>query len=698
MTSAEKECLKAYNGFKRIRDFSKEIPNCVWDMEIKLPAPPKNPASIANWGETKKKRKFPYHDRDLIKEIDNLPTSDQRRKSFIDEEWNRRQNGFWFYNGDKLEWINGHYYMTLQYWLIPIEDQDGESANPKFVDMQRDLNLAIWWCKQDKDTTGLAYLGSRRSGKTVIGLSNGYWDTTERYNAICGIQSKTDPDAKGCLLKLVSSWQKLPQFLKPVDTGYTTVSRELLFAEPQRKDSKGKAREYKEVLNSKIVAFSSKETAMDGQRTTWQFQDEFGKREDSDAAKTQRITKICCVVNSKVVGFAFWATTVEELTKGGGEAAKIIWNDSDIKRKNKNGRTPSTMYRLFFPAEYGMFEGDGFIDEWGYSDMKKAAEWIDREEEGQEGEALLDWKRKYPRNVNDCFSVPRSSNTYSQRKLFEQYLYNESKAGVEDPIVRGTFYWQGGIKDTEVIFKPDPDGRWLVAWHPPQEDRNRYELKSNQRWPTRDFCKTGCDPFSHAQTVEKGSEGASATILENHWKYPKMKMAWVCTYLHRPAHPTDFYEDMIMQCVYYSSPFLAENIKYDILEHFHRRGYDGFCLYNPLDPEWQKAWLKGQRGLATTHKDVREALMSITQAHIMDYIGHNEEDDSYGFCPFKDIIEQWQKFEPNNWTPYDMAVATGLALIATKKPKKAIELKFGKNDWLPKFNNSGKISKIIRNF
>jgi len=90
--------------------------------------------------------------------------------------------------------------------------------------------------------------------------------------------------------------------------------------------------------------------------------------------------------------------------------------------------------------------------------------------------------------------------------------------------------------------------------------------------------------------------------------------------------------------------------------------------------------------------------MSITQAHIMDYIGHNEEDDSYGFCPFKDIIEQWQKFEPNNWTPYDMAVATGLALIATKKPKKAIELKFGKNDWLPKFNNSGKISKIIRNF
>jgi hypothetical protein len=692
MTKAERECKKAHKEFQKVRDFSKEIPYCIWNLEITLPDPPVDPTTIANYGLPKVDRKFPYHSREYIEKIDSLPRTDQTRKDFIDEEWRRRREGFWWYNGDKLEWINGHYYMTLQYWLIPIEDLDGASSNPKFVDMQRDLNLAIWWCKQDMECTGLAYVGTRRSGKTAFGLANGYWDTTEKYNAHFGIQSKTDPDAKDCLLKLVASWQKLPTFLKPTDTGYTTVSRELAFAEPQRKDSKGKVREYKDVLNSRIYAYSSKERAMDGKRTTYQFQDEWGKREESDAAKTQEISKICCVINSKVVGFAFWATTVETMGNGDeNKAAKKLWGKSDQLDKNENNRTKSTMYHLFFPAEYGMFEGDGFVDEWGYSNMTKAAEWLNKEEKHLEGEDLMAWKRKYPRNINEAFSIHKGGNTYNQRKLYEQYKYNEDIH--VSPIVRGTFYREGGDMDGDVVFKPDPEGKCLVAWHPPAEDRNKYELKGSHRYPTREFCKIGCDPFSHAQTVDKGSLGAAMVILEKHYAFPKMKMAWVCQYLHRPAHPTEFYEDMIMISQYYSAHFLAENIKYDVLEHFHRRGYDGYCLYNPLDPDHQKAWLKGQRGVATTSKDVREAMMSITQAHIMDYIGHDEETDNYGFCPFNDLVSQWQNFEPDNWTPYDLAVAAGMTLIATKKPKKVAEGGYKPSDWFQKFNNKGTISR-----
>jgi len=580
--------------------------------------------------------------------------------------------------------------MTLQYWLIPIEDLDGGFGNPKFIDLHRDISYAIWWARKSGIYTGLAYLGGRRSGKTVLGMSHGYWDTTERYNALFGIQSKTDPDSKSVLLKLVSSWQRLPKFLKPIDTGYSTVSRELVFAEPQKRNTKGERKEYKDVLNSRIIAYPSTETAMDGARTTFQFQDEFGKRVDSDAYRTQQISKICCTVGKRVVGFAFWATTVEEMEKGGGDAAKKIWDASNPQKINSNGRTTSTMIRLFFPAEYGMIEGN-FIDEWGYSNTKEAAEWLDAEEKVLEGSDLMDWKRKFPRKIEDCFSIRSIANNYNQRKLYEQYMFSIKLDHISQPI-RGNFMWEGGIKDTNVVFVPNQDGKWLVAWMPPEEDRNKKELFGSQWKPTRDYCKTGADPFAHRQVTSKGSMGAAYTILKKHHKYPKMNMAWVCQYLARTNHPHEQAEDMLMQCVFYSSYFLCEKNIYGVLDYFHKRGYDGYCLFNPLDPDSVKKRINGYRGMPMTGSDVGEALSNITQAHIEDCIGYNEENKSYGFLPFLELIDDWKNFDPTNRTSHDCAMAAGMALIATYQPKQVQEKKFSPSDWLPNYNNRGSIS------
>jgi hypothetical protein len=695
MKKAEQECKTAWGKFEQHRNFSESIPNCVWDIDIELPKPPAKYKDIANFGLPKEKRKFPYYSKDLIKEIDSLNNTDPKKKEFLDEEWRRRKEGYWFYNGDNLEWVTGHYYMTLQYWLIPIEDLDGDFGNPKFVDLHRDISYAIWWEKNDERDTGLALAGGRRSGKTMIGMSHGYFDTTERYNALFGIQSKTDTDSKGVLLKLVSSWQRLPKFLKPVDTGYTTVSRELMFSEPQRRSAKGIKREYKEVLNSRIYAYPSTETAMDGQRTTFQFQDEGGKRKDSNAYKTQQISKICCVVGRKVVGFSFWATTVEEMEKGGGEAYKAIWDASDPNDRNENGRTTSTMVRVFFPAEYGLFEG-GFIDEWGYSMLEEAGAWLDSEEKALDGEDLLDWKRKFPRNIDDAFAIPTNNNSYNQRKLYEQWTYNDRLDPIAQP-TQGNFYWEGGMKDTQVLFAPDPNGRWLVAWMPPVEDRNKKEIMGGHWKPTRDFCKTGADPFAHKSTEDKGSMAAGFTILQSHYTVPKMKMAWACQYLARPNSPQEAAEDMIMQCVFYSSMFLSEKNVYGMLQHFDTRGYDGYCMFNPLDPDSDDKRRKGMRGMPMTGADAGEALCDITQAHINDTIGYHEEDKSYGFCPFNDLVSDWQKFDPNKRTKFDCAMAAGMTLIATKKAMKKIDKKYtSASDWLPKWDNRGGISERIK--
>jgi len=691
---AREECKLAYDSFKRKRNFSRDVKNCIWDIDIMLPEPPANYRSIANYAKSKAERKFPYYTENYKRDMDSLPNADPRKKAFLDQEWERRRNGFWFYNGDNLEWVTGYYYMTLQYWLIPIEDLDGGFGNPKFVDLHRDITYAIWYGKQHEHTTGLTYAGTRRSGKSILGLAEGYWDTTERYNALFAIQSKTDPDAKMLIQKLVGSWQRLPNFLKPLDTGFTTVSNSLVFAEPQKKSSKGGKKEYQEVLNSRIQSYSSKEAALDGQRTTFQFQDEFGKRSESDAYKTQQISKICCMVGKKVVGFAFWATTVEEMDKGGGRAAKKIWVASNPAKTNANGRTASTMIRLFFPAEYGLFEG-GFIDQWGYSNIESAQAWLDAEEAGLQGEDLLDWKRKFPRKIDDCFSVPANHNSYNQRKLYEQLKYAQDLEPIAQP-VRGNLMWDGGIKDGSVVFRPNEDGRWLVAWMPPEEDRNRKEFLSGHWKPTRQFCKTGADPFAHRATTETGSKAACYTILDSHWKFPKMKRAWVCQYLARPTHPHEQAEDMIMQCVFYSSYFLCEKNVYGVLDTFHKRGYDHYCLFNPLDPNSVKKRILGMRGMPMTGADAGEALSNITQAHIEDYLGYNEELGAYGFCPFIELIEDWQRFDPENRTEFDCAMAGGMTLIALYTPRHSEQEKVNSSDWLPKFDNSGGVSKRLK--
>ena len=399
---------------------------------------------------------------------------------------------------------------------------------------------------------------------------------------------------------------------------------------------------------------------------------------------------------NNIVGYSIQTTTVEDMEKYSSDKTMRLWERSNPNERKPNGRTDSGLFRLFFPAYYG-YEGthpktgEPFVDEWGYSNIVTTRNFIIDNYNSLNGDDLLSYRRKYPIKIDDCFTVADAGNTYNQKKLYEQFMYNKNLP--IDPVVRGTFYWKDGIKDTQVVFKPDETGRWLVAWMPPEEDRNRFEVRNGQKFPTREFCKTGCDPFSHRQTYEAGSMGAAMTLLESHHTAPKIKMGFVCMYVSRPNHPHEFYEDMIMQAVFYSSPFLAESNKYGVLDHFHKRGYDGYSMYNPLDPDYMKKWSKGFRGIAMTHTDNREALMNMTQAYIMDYVGSKDEFGNCGFMPFNEVIRDWQKFEPDNWTPFDLAVASGITIIATKKPKIQVEVRYQASDWLPKFNNDGNLSR-----
>jgi hypothetical protein len=89
---------------------------------------------------------------------DEYPT-DFKEKWFdyIDEEFRKRDEGYWFYNNGIPTYITGSHYMYLQWSKIDVGAADYREANRLFF---------MFWeaCKADNRCYGMCYLKNRRSG------------------------------------------------------------------------------------------------------------------------------------------------------------------------------------------------------------------------------------------------------------------------------------------------------------------------------------------------------------------------------------------------------------------------------------------------------------------------------------------------------------------------------------------------------
>ena len=169
-------------------------------------------------------------------------------------------------------------------------------------------------------------------------------------------------------------------------------------------------------------------------------------------------------------------------------------------------------------------------------------------------------------------------------------------------------------------------------------------------------------------------------------------------YIARPQTAEMFFEDVLMACVFYGMPILAENNKPRLLYYFKRRGYRGFSMNRP-DKVWNKLSTAEKEigGIPNSSEDIRQAHAAAIETYIQKYIGL-KEDHTYGDMYFNRTLTDWSGFDINNRTKYDATISSGLAIMACNrnlyKPvadKKSIKISFG----LSKYNNKGVTSKII---
>ena len=187
----------------------------------------------------------------------NYP-EDQKEQWFdyIDEEFKRREEGFWFMNNNKPTYIVGTHYMYLQWSKIDVGAPDFREANRLFF---------IFWeaCKADKRCYGMCYLKNRRSGFSFMSSAETVNLATISSDSRYGILSKTGSDAKKMFTdKVVPISINYPFFFKPIQDGMDRPKSELAYRVPASKFTRKKI-----TANEKLEDIQGLDTTIDWKNT-----------------------------------------------------------------------------------------------------------------------------------------------------------------------------------------------------------------------------------------------------------------------------------------------------------------------------------------------------------------------------------------------------------------------------------------------
>jgi hypothetical protein len=630
---------------------------------------------------------------------------------YIEKEFERRENGFWFSNKGSSTYITGSHYMYLQWSKIDVGQPDFRESNRLFY---------IFWeaCKADTRCFGMCYLKNRRSGFSFMSSGETVNLATISVDSRYGILSKSGPDAKKMFTdKVVPISVNYPFFFKPIQDGMDRPKTELAYRVPASKFTRKKldSNEQQEDIKGLDTTIDWKNTgdnSYDGEKLKLLVHDESGKWErPSNILNNWRVTKTCLRLGSRIIGKCMMGSTSNALDKGG-ENFKKLYYASDVTRRNSNGQTASGLYSLFIPMEWNY---EGYIDSYGlpvfdtpekavkdpYGNLIKLGviEYWDNEVEGLKGDqdGLNEFYRQFPRTEQHAFRDEAKESIFNLAKIYQQIDHNEGMKS-SSLVTKGNFQWENGIKDTRVVFMPNSNGRFHITWIPPVSLQNRIVSKGGINYPGNEHLGAfGCDPYDISGTVDKRGSNGSLHGLTKFSMEDAPSNHLFLEYIARPQTAEIFFEDVLMACVFYGMPILVENNKPRLLYHFKNRGYRGYSMNRP-DKKYTRLSVTEREigGIPNSSEDIKQAHAAAIETYIEELVGILG-DDEMGDVYFQRTLEDWARFNINNRTSHDASISSGLAIMACNKnryaPINRVAIK-NINLGFKRYDNSGSYSKI----
>jgi len=635
---------------------------------------------------------------------------------YIEDEFIRRENGYWFMNNNVPTYITGSHYMFLQWSKIDV-------GLPNFWEAHRVLYIFWEACKADYRCFGLIYLKTRRTGFSFIESSECVNIGTINSQSKIGILSKTGGDAKEMFTeKVVPIYTNYPFFFKPIQDGMDKPKTELSFKVPASKITKSSINKTdvvheEEGLNTVIDWSNTDDNAYDGQKLLFLAHDESGKwLRPQNIKNNWNVTRTCLRLGQRIIGKCMMGSTANALDKGG-QNYKDLFNASDPMKRTANDRTESGLYSLYIPMEWYY---EGFIDEYGMPIFEASKKNPVYNSEGEkvsigvveywaneakalksDSSALNEFYRQNSRTISHAFRDESKSSLYNLTKIYQQIDYNEGL--MENRyITTGYFSWLDGVKDTKVVWTPDPKGRFKVSWIPPKELQNNVTKNNGRFYPNNEHLGAfGCDSYDISGVV---GGGGSKGALHGKTKYNLDGAPineFFLEYVSRPPTAEIFFEDVLMACVFYGMPMLAENNKARLLYHFKNRGYRAFSMNRPDKPTNKLSVTELELGgVPSASEDMKQAHADAIGTYIEKNVGYDLEgtyrsSDEIGNMYFNTTLHDWARFDINNRTSHDASISSGYAIMATQKhlylpivKTQKISINFAQYD------NKGTISKI----
>jgi hypothetical protein len=615
-----------------------------------------------------KKRKI-----ELEKQKDDPEYVNKELEEYREQEWRRRLCGVWFYNNGVPTYITGEHYMFLNWWYL-------DDGYPKYREPDRRRYYFLQYCIEDPRCAGMIEAANRRSGKSFRGGLFVYEYISRTMDAVGGMQSKTDADARNLFKgKVITPFRRLPDFFRPeIDTAAGSNPDKELKMMKTAKRGKRALEDFDNLgLNSVINYLSSELYAYDGWKVHRYLGDEVGKTAEVDVYDRHTVVKYCLRVGKQWVGKALYTTTVEKMKEDKTirtPAFRKLWNHSDPSERDENGHTKTGLYRYFTPA-YEMLE----YDEYGMPLV-------------DENKAFFINTRAALSNDPRALAAEIAKNPFTEAELFydaaETCLFDAMKLNIQKDAIswkenlteRGNFVWENGERFTKVKWERSPTGRFTIYTgfqfrH--EEDANKVIRQGDYYLPNNNHLfAMGCDPFKYDKVKDNRRSDCAAFVYKKYDPSDPKNLfndAPVCKYTFRAPTTTFQYEDLLKMAWYFGCQILFERNIDGWKEYFVHQKCHNFLMKLPGEEDY---------GLYSDGKGRTIQLISdFTESYINEFIHQ---------VYYTDLIDEWLEFDPGATTKFDRTIGFGMTLIAAKRHR-------GRNfgDGVKKFDDYFKLYKAI---
>lgn len=617
----------------------------VYGYTLKLPlAPPDE--EFVNHGLPIEEQKFRKTFKP--KSINLWDKEDQEK--WIAREYHRKHHGVWMFIKGKKYYIPGVMYFFMNYWNL----QSGEEVIFRITDLH--FFLMLMHCFRDPRCLGLIDFKCRQIGDTEKVLCFIYWFTSRYRNMKAAMQSVTETHVKKSYKRLVYAYKKMDWFMKVQNKGSDNPEGDFVMDYPSSLNSNKKnAAQFKAqgtasmteaelmyehaAIESVIQYFPTDAYACDSQTWNIWYCDEFGKMLRMDPIEALGVVAPAMVsrIMDKLLGIVIMTSTVEELS--GGKTlkwAKELWKHADPGQRMEDEKTPNGLYRIFRGAL-----DRAPVDEWGFPKAEEELVKIKLTMKGylnrRDIKGLIRYRRKNALTIDDVFmSAENESGFHIENLAARQIMLQNQKIKKE---VFGNLKWKDGIPDTEVIWEPNPSGRWSISLHPSEHGfENNAKIDHIQLAKPSNilhFCGA-VDPYDQKTNIEKDLSDGGIVVrrkfdanfdggkFDSQGKPEHGGLFWetervVCDYRFRWQNPNDFYEDVILTFVYFGTQFLFEKNKGGGLESYiTTRGYALYIQEQPQFTRNKKAENMDIVGITATENSVNQAF-ELLQTETCDY-------------------------------------------------------------------------------